>query len=73
MNEFIELDEKLFKKIIDFKPVNNTNFDITKFIKDKIQSSKNRDSIISKKLFALYLKETGIFVCKSTIYNLYEK
>ena len=70
INEFIELDEDICKKIIDFKAVNNTEDDITKFIKDKIQNSKNRDSISCRKLSALYLKETGRFVCKSTIHKL---
>ena len=70
INEIIELDEDICEKIINFKPVNNTEDEITKFLKNKIQNSKNREDISCRKLSALYLKETGRFVCKSTIHKL---
>ena len=70
INEIIELDEEICEKIINFKPVNIAEDDVTKFLKDKIQNSKNREYISCRKLSALYLKETGRFVCKSTIHKL---
>ena len=70
INEIIELDEDICEKIINFKPVKSTEDEITKFLKDKIQNSKNREHISCRKLSALYLKETGRFVCKSTIHKI---
>ena len=70
INEIIELDEDICEKIINFKPVNTSEDDVTIFLKDKIQNAKNSENISCRKLSALYLKETGRFVCKSTIHKL---
>ena len=73
INEIIELDEEneeICEKIINFKPVKSAEDDKTKFFKHKIQNPKNKEHISCRKLSAIYLKETGRFVCKSTIYKL---
>ena len=69
-NDFIELDEEICQKIINFKQENNKEDEVIKFLKEKIFNSKNRDNISCRKLSALYLKETGKFICKSTIHKL---
>ena len=70
INDYIELDEEITQKLIKFKPLNNSEDEVTKFIMDKIRSSENRDNISCRKLSALYLKETGKFICKSSIHKL---
>lgn len=70
INYYIELDEEITQKIIKFKPQNNYEDEVTKFIKEKIITSKNRDNISCRKLSSLFLKENGKFICKSTIHKL---
>ena len=70
INDYIELDEEITQKLIKFKPLNNNEDEVNKFIMDKIRSSENRDNISCRKLSALYLKETGKFICKSSIHKL---
>ena len=70
INDFIELDEEMCKKIINFKTINNSEDDLIRFLKEKILNSNNRDNISCRKLYALYLKETGKFICKSTIHKV---
>ena len=70
INDFIELEEEICQKIINFKQENNKEDEVIKFLKEKIFNSKNRDNISCRKLSALYLKETGKFICKSTIHKL---
>lgn len=70
IDDFIEIDEQIGNNLKNFKPLNNTEDEVTNFVENKIKNSKNRAEISCRKLSTLYLQEKGKFICKSTIHKI---
>ena len=67
---FVEINMEMYKKISNFHNNNSTGNELTNYIKQKIETNKNRIGISCRKLATSYLKDTGKYVGKSTVQKI---
>ena len=65
---YIFIGKDIFNNLNTFSNIKRPETEIEKYIKEKIKNSINRSDITCQKLSSSYLKETGKFICKSSIH-----
>ena len=68
--DFIDIQEEMYSKLLDFSSAKTKKSDIGEYISQKILQTNNRSEISCRKLADDYYHTTGVKIGKSTINNI---